>query len=44
MEREIACERINAMFPGLNLEVRYKQIIATETQVDEELAIEEVEE
>lgn len=44
MEREIACERINAMFPGLNLAVRYKQIIATETQVDEELAIEEVEE
>lgn len=44
LEREIACERINAMFPGLNLEVRYKQIIATETQVDEELAIEEVEE
>jgi hypothetical protein len=44
MEREIACERINVMFPGLNLEVRYKQIIATETQVDEELAIEEVEE
>lgn len=44
MEREIACERINAMFPGLNLEVRYKQIIATETQVDEELAIEGVEE
>lgn len=29
MEREIACERINAMFPGLNLAVRYKQIIAT---------------
>lgn len=44
MEREIACERINAMFPGLNLEVRYKQIIATETQVDEELETEEVEE
>lgn len=44
LEREIACERINAMFPGLNLVVRYKQIIATETQVDEELAIEEVEE
>lgn len=42
MEREIACERINAMFPGLNLEVRYKQIIATETQVDEELETEEV--
>lgn len=44
MEREIACERINAMFPGLNMGVRYKQIIATETQADEELAIEEVEE
>lgn len=44
MEREIARERINAMFPGLNLKVRYKQIIATETQVNEELAIEEVEE
>lgn len=44
MEREIACERINAMFPGLNLEVRYKQIIATETQVDEDLETEEVEE
>lgn len=42
MEREIACERINAMFPGLNLKVRYKQIIATETQVDEELETEEV--
>lgn len=42
LEREIACERINAMFPGLNLEVRYKQIIATETQVDEELETEEV--
>lgn len=42
LEREIACERINAMFPGLNLEVRYKQIIATESQADEELETEEV--
>lgn len=40
MEREIACERINAMFPGLNLEVRYKQIIATESQLDKELETE----
>lgn len=42
MEREIACERINAMFPGLNLEVRYKQIIATENSAIEELETEEV--
>lgn len=29
LEREIACERINAMFPDVNLSVRYKQVIAT---------------
>ena len=43
LEREIACERINAMFPELNLSVRYKQVIATEDTV-EESEIEEVEE
>ena len=29
LEREIACEKINAMFPDVNLSVRYKQVIAT---------------
>lgn len=29
LEREIACERINAMFPDVNLSVRYKQVIPT---------------
>ena len=43
LEREIACERINAMFPDVNLSVRYKQVIATENTV-EESEIEEVEE
>ena len=42
MEREIACERINAMFPGVNLGVRYKQIIATENPAIEEIETEEV--
>ena len=41
MEREIACERINAMFPGVNLGVRYKQIIATENPPIEEIETEE---
>ena len=44
LEREIACERINAMFPDVNLSVRYKQVIATEETVLEDSETEEVEE
>ena len=48
MEREIACDRINAMF-GLNMEVRYKQIIPSmveegQKDVDIEVKDEGVEE
>ena len=45
MEREIACDRINAMF-GLNMEVRYKQIIpkmSEEGQEDVDIKVEDKE-
>lgn len=44
MEREIACERINAMFPDVNLSVRYKQVIATGDMMLEQKSEEVVEE
>jgi hypothetical protein len=44
MEREIACERINAMFPDVNLSVRYKQVIATGGMMLEQESEEVVEE
>lgn len=44
MEREIACERINAMFPDVNLSVRYKQVIATGGMMLEQKSEEVVEE
>lgn len=42
LEREIACERINAMFPDVNLSVRYKQVIATDETALEDSETEEV--
>lgn len=45
MEREIACDRINAMF-GLNMEVRYRQIIpkmSEEGQEDVDIKVEDKE-
>ena len=44
MEREIACERINAMFPDVNMGVRYKQVIATGDMMLEQKSEEVVEE
>lgn len=42
LEREIACERINAMFPDVNLSVRYRQVIATSEPEVEDSETEEV--
>ena len=44
MEREIGCERINAMFPDVNIGVRYKQVIATGDMMLEQKSEEVVEE